>query len=85
MGERSKRRALWFLPLGSDPTTAKEILLTAHRVLLYVGYKVKKVNGCFLTYRRGTRRKVELPFRHGVPDEVKLHLNKVKPKGWSNE
>lgn len=82
MGVKSKKRPLWFLPLGSDAEQNKLVLLTAHRILLYAGYKCKKMNGVFLTYRRGTRRKIELPFRGGIPDEIMDHLRKVKPKGF---
>lgn len=82
MSERSKRKPLWFLPLSPDAEVSKQMLLTAHRVLLYAGYKCKKMNGAFLTYRRGTRRKIELPFRNGIPEEVMQHIRKVKPKGY---
>jgi len=82
MGIKSKRKPLWFLPMGSNPEETKLILLTAHRILLYAGYKCKKVDGIFLTYRRGTRRKIELPFRGGIPEEIKIHLRKVKPRGF---
>lgn len=82
MSEKLKKRPLWFLPLSPDIETCRQMLLTAHRVLLYAGYKCKKINGIYLTYRRGTRRKIELPFRNGIPAEVKQHLDKVKPKGY---